>query len=733
MIVLMAQGREEHNWDKAKDQYQHVQNALLSKTGLELFDDCERLIPEGTRPIPIDKTLDVQPYIPEEVELEKVASAAGKKDKPGRRKRPGVEDLPPGATSGFMSAFDYQPTKSKASAMVERVQAALLNEVETETLKTKWMRNIKIGDIPRPIDDVKKMKIKYFSTSTAFGRKLESHHCRTSWPTSAPSHKFSKLLNNMMTLAIDDEIYESWKNSMNSHFNDKHVVWWEDDRHGQGAPRPLRLCDGTRQSFRRSWTKFMPILRNNNPLSRITESPDIELVGPSLSSGKDEVASRALRTTSRPANIATSRKSTGQAHLISDDELPDLDELLANSGPSKSLTATKKSGSKRSRGSSPHSVSEPLEAPDVLSSPLHASDLSPHAKLSLSGIYPSLSSYHQPPSSFDSAINADAILRYSPGADYEYKALSPAYDVHGRNDTAFEADGLDDTAFRAPYRSPDHGLENDKVMGSFMTTNKSHSKSPVAENPQSNHRSPMACMGPDAATPFVSRMSEDAFEMSDLDPLALAQLDEIENNYQAQKMPLESTKHVNPPKTPVAAPVYKAPRRSMASDLNDEASPLIFRSKRMGHGHQPSPSEFENGDHFIAPPMIGTQMPRAKRQRIRDSDASEAQAARKSKLIIAEDSEPEEAQGSTSQHPSKTIQRTRFASNEAVAKVKPNKGKGKAIIDDRPSNKRSEGREKPGSKKRDQEWAYKNALYVLRAYVIMTTSVLILLCICDPI
>ncbi|KAG0146604.1 hypothetical protein CROQUDRAFT_44147, partial [Cronartium quercuum f. sp. fusiforme G11] len=66
VIVLMTQGREEHNWEKAKDQYQHVQNALLSKTVLELFDDCERLIPEGIRPIPIDKTLEVQDYIPDE-------------------------------------------------------------------------------------------------------------------------------------------------------------------------------------------------------------------------------------------------------------------------------------------------------------------------------------------------------------------------------------------------------------------------------------------------------------------------------------------------------------------------------------------------------------------------------------------------------------------------------------------------------------------------------------------
>ncbi|EGG02918.1 uncharacterized protein MELLADRAFT_38323, partial [Melampsora larici-populina 98AG31] len=66
VIVLMSQGREELNWEKAKDQYQHVQNALLSKTVLELFDDCERLIPEGVRPVPVDKELDVQPYIAEE-------------------------------------------------------------------------------------------------------------------------------------------------------------------------------------------------------------------------------------------------------------------------------------------------------------------------------------------------------------------------------------------------------------------------------------------------------------------------------------------------------------------------------------------------------------------------------------------------------------------------------------------------------------------------------------------
>ncbi|KAK4057364.1 3'-5' DNA helicase [Microbotryomycetes sp. JL221] len=50
IIVLMSEGREEKNWDKAKDQYHEVQNALVSNKVFELYVDAERMLPSNLKP-----------------------------------------------------------------------------------------------------------------------------------------------------------------------------------------------------------------------------------------------------------------------------------------------------------------------------------------------------------------------------------------------------------------------------------------------------------------------------------------------------------------------------------------------------------------------------------------------------------------------------------------------------------------------------------------------------------
>ncbi|KPV72543.1 uncharacterized protein RHOBADRAFT_39117, partial [Rhodotorula graminis WP1] len=50
IIVLMAEGREEKNWDRANDAYNDVQNALTSNKTFELYVDGERLLPADVKP-----------------------------------------------------------------------------------------------------------------------------------------------------------------------------------------------------------------------------------------------------------------------------------------------------------------------------------------------------------------------------------------------------------------------------------------------------------------------------------------------------------------------------------------------------------------------------------------------------------------------------------------------------------------------------------------------------------
>ncbi|KAH9822155.1 hypothetical protein DFH28DRAFT_881844 [Melampsora americana] len=310
VIVLMSQGREELNWDKAKDQYQHVQNALLSKTVLELFDDCERLIPEGVRPVPVDKELDVQPYIAEEVELERVVVS---KDKPTRKKRPGIEDLPPGARLGFVTGQDFQPI---ARSILDRAQAALLDKEQTEVLKSQWCRSVDPNCIPRPIDP-DQMKIQYHPTATKLGKKLHSAH-----DLGGPrSRKFSAVIDRMKDLAHDEDVYHTWKTTMTEAFDENNVVWWPDELKGTGAKRPFRHCIGTGEVVRRTWNKFQSKkVDNSHPLSQIDViSPGDSQIG----SASDEVHF--------PERLVLSPNLAQKSHRLDpdlDDDLPDLNEIL---------------------------------------------------------------------------------------------------------------------------------------------------------------------------------------------------------------------------------------------------------------------------------------------------------------------------------------------------------------------------------------------------------------------
>ncbi|CCO26726.1 fanconi anemia group M protein [Rhizoctonia solani AG-1 IB] len=62
VVVLLAEVREERNWDKAKESYRDVQQAIIDGSSIELFDDAARMIPEGVQPQCLEKRLDIEPY-----------------------------------------------------------------------------------------------------------------------------------------------------------------------------------------------------------------------------------------------------------------------------------------------------------------------------------------------------------------------------------------------------------------------------------------------------------------------------------------------------------------------------------------------------------------------------------------------------------------------------------------------------------------------------------------------
>ncbi|KAH9006014.1 P-loop containing nucleoside triphosphate hydrolase protein [Lactarius hatsudake] len=95
--VLLAEGREETNWNKAREAYNQVQRTIVRGDQLELYDDTERLLPDHIKPECLEMVMEIQES------REKTAKGPSNKRK---RKDNSARDIPPGACTGFVSVAD---------------------------------------------------------------------------------------------------------------------------------------------------------------------------------------------------------------------------------------------------------------------------------------------------------------------------------------------------------------------------------------------------------------------------------------------------------------------------------------------------------------------------------------------------------------------------------------------------------------------------------------------------
>ncbi|EUC53826.1 fanconi anemia complementation group M protein [Rhizoctonia solani AG-3 Rhs1AP] len=116
VVVLLAEIREERNWDKAKESYRDVQQAIIDGSSIELFNDAARMIPEGVQPQCIEKKLDIEPYDREvHGDLTGKRLRAKAESTTGAKKRKRNSDvsrnIPEGALLGFVSAANLTVRK----------------------------------------------------------------------------------------------------------------------------------------------------------------------------------------------------------------------------------------------------------------------------------------------------------------------------------------------------------------------------------------------------------------------------------------------------------------------------------------------------------------------------------------------------------------------------------------------------------------------------------------------
>lgn len=109
VVVLLAEIREEKNWEKAKESYRDVQQAIIDGSTVELFNDAARMIPEGIKPECIEKQLEIEPYDREvhgDLTGKRLRTKAEGSSSTKKRKRDTdvTRNVPEGALLGFVSA-----------------------------------------------------------------------------------------------------------------------------------------------------------------------------------------------------------------------------------------------------------------------------------------------------------------------------------------------------------------------------------------------------------------------------------------------------------------------------------------------------------------------------------------------------------------------------------------------------------------------------------------------------
>ncbi|KAG6866814.1 hypothetical protein C0991_008750 [Blastosporella zonata] len=129
--VLLAEGREELNLEKAKDTYKEVQKTILRGEQLELYSDVPRLLPDHVKPECLEKAMEIQEYVRDEGKKKTTkqdrSSAAGTKRK---RNDDISRNIPAGASTGFVSVADLlvkgpkKQKKTKAPARKKDFEVA---------------------------------------------------------------------------------------------------------------------------------------------------------------------------------------------------------------------------------------------------------------------------------------------------------------------------------------------------------------------------------------------------------------------------------------------------------------------------------------------------------------------------------------------------------------------------------------------------------------------------------
>ena len=105
--MLLAEGREETNWEKVQEAYNQVQRSIGHNNQLELYTDVECLLPDDIELEYQEMEMSIQEYVGSATERSHKDAVKGSSKKCKQNDDP-AQDIPspPGVSTGFVSVAD---------------------------------------------------------------------------------------------------------------------------------------------------------------------------------------------------------------------------------------------------------------------------------------------------------------------------------------------------------------------------------------------------------------------------------------------------------------------------------------------------------------------------------------------------------------------------------------------------------------------------------------------------
>ncbi len=149
IVVLVSEGREQHNWQHSKENYKLVQNQVDSRLYVELFDDVDRMVPDHIAPRPILKEVEQPEFDPSMVSSGVKANAkpARAKKEPKPKKDP-KRNMPEGGDliAGFRKASTLAKRKQRSSDIDESGRSDADDPPINETHSQRMLRLLTMPD-----------------------------------------------------------------------------------------------------------------------------------------------------------------------------------------------------------------------------------------------------------------------------------------------------------------------------------------------------------------------------------------------------------------------------------------------------------------------------------------------------------------------------------------------------------------------------------------------------------